>query len=249
VASKKFKGKTCAYCGTAGASATPDHVFARKFFLVRHRANVPEVPACASCNSEKSKLETYLLQIMPLAANHVDAQETCNTLMPKRVAHSSNKVLREIVERPHRTVWLTDQAGRRHERIPEYIEADKMHDWLGLVARGLACFHWGLATPDHKVEVIALPADVEREILALGSRLNGGEYVEQSVGNGAFAYRGFKSADREGASMWVIYLLGGMIIGGDPAVSRATASSWGVFITQDRQNAQTHPGPADLPPH
>jgi 5-methylcytosine-specific restriction endonuclease McrA len=39
MASKKFKNKTCAYCGEPGASATGDHVFARQFFLVKHRGD------------------------------------------------------------------------------------------------------------------------------------------------------------------------------------------------------------------
>ncbi|MGC9260268.1 MAG: hypothetical protein ACP5I8_09380 [Phycisphaerae bacterium] len=30
--SKKFQGKTCAYCGKARASRTADHVFARELF-------------------------------------------------------------------------------------------------------------------------------------------------------------------------------------------------------------------------
>src|SRR5262245_16171707 len=69
---------------------------ARKFFLVWHHANLPQVPACARCNSEKSKLETHLLQNMPLGANHAEAQETSKALMPKRAAHPANNVLRDI---------------------------------------------------------------------------------------------------------------------------------------------------------
>lgn len=230
MASKKFKNKTCAYCGVPGASATGDHVFARQFFLVKHRANLPEVPACYRCNSVKSGLESYLLQIMPLGANHADAQETTRTLMPKRAAHPANKVLREIIERPEETVWLTDQDGQPRERIPVYIDANMLHDWCGLVARGLAFFHWGVATPNYQVETIALAVEVEQDILAMASRYKGGEYVERSVGNGAFGYRGFKCANGEPASMWMIYLYGRMPVGGDPAVSPVCAASWGVFI-------------------
>lgn len=231
MASKKFRHKTCAYCGQAGASATGDHVFARKFFLVKHRANLPEVPACERCNSEKSKLETYLLQIMPLGANHADAAETSRTLMPKRAAHPANKVLREIIDSPQQSVSLTDQTGECHERIPVYVDANRLEEWCRLVARGLAFFHWGVTTPDYKVEAIPLAAEVEHHILAFASRLKDGEYLERSVGNGAFAYRGFKCADGESASMWMIYLYGRMPIGGDPAVSPVCAASFGVFIT------------------
>jgi hypothetical protein len=58
--SKKFKNKTCVYCCGEGTSTTGDHVFAREFFLKSRRANLPQVPACAGCNKEKSELEHYL---------------------------------------------------------------------------------------------------------------------------------------------------------------------------------------------
>jgi hypothetical protein len=240
MASKRFKGKLCAYCGEVGASTTGDHVFAREFFLVRHRSNLPQVPACVRCNSEKSSLESYLLQIMPLGGNHAEAHETTKTLMPKRAAHPANKVLRDIIESPKQTVWLTDQAGQRHKRIPVYVDAIKLQDWCGLVARGLAFFHFGVATPDYQVETIPLAAEVEHDILAFACRYKGGEYVERAVGNGALDYRGFKCADDEAASMWIIQLYGGIPIGGDPAASRVCALSWGVFITPRDRTVDGH---------
>ena len=57
--SKKYKGKICAYCGTATAD-TEDHVLARQFFTEDEHGNLPKAPACSVCNNEKSKLEHYL---------------------------------------------------------------------------------------------------------------------------------------------------------------------------------------------
>jgi hypothetical protein len=45
--SKKFKGKTCAYCGEREA-ITGDHVFAREFFLPSDRADLPQAPICVA---------------------------------------------------------------------------------------------------------------------------------------------------------------------------------------------------------
>ena len=114
-----------------------------------------------------------------------------------------------------------------------------LQGWCGLVARGLAFFHWGVATPNYQVEAIPLAAEVERDILAFASRMKGGGYVERSIGNGAFEYRGFKCADGEPASTWMIYLYGRMPIGGDPAISPVCAVSFGVFIRpKGRQEAE-----------
>ena len=70
----KFAGKTCAYCATQTAT-TADHVFSREFFLVKHRGNLPQAPACHHCNSAKSKLEHYLTAVLPFAGSHADAAE------------------------------------------------------------------------------------------------------------------------------------------------------------------------------
>lgn len=47
--SKKFNGKLCAYCAKRKAE-TDDHVFAREFFLLEDRNNLPKAPACGPCN-------------------------------------------------------------------------------------------------------------------------------------------------------------------------------------------------------
>jgi len=52
--SKRFKGKTCAYCALPGASDTADHVLAREFVAVEDRGGIPKVPACAACNGKKA---------------------------------------------------------------------------------------------------------------------------------------------------------------------------------------------------
>src|ERR1700744_277748 len=70
--SKQYKGKTCVYCASPGESSTGDHVVARSFFSVDERANLPQVPTCAPCNSAKSALETYLTALLPQGARHQD---------------------------------------------------------------------------------------------------------------------------------------------------------------------------------
>lgn len=70
MASNRFRGKRCVYCGRTGASDTGDHVIARGFFPPSDRADLPQVPACSACNNAKSRLEHHLLTILPFGARH-----------------------------------------------------------------------------------------------------------------------------------------------------------------------------------
>jgi hypothetical protein len=229
--SKKFKGKTCAYCAVPGSSETGDHVFARQFFVESDRANLPEVPACARCNNDKSASENYLLQLLPLGASHAGADNVRTNLMPKRAAHHGNKVLRQTLESPNSPVWLLDSEGQKHERIPVLVDAQKLKNWCGAIAQGLAYFHWGTALAAVDIDVIPLADTVETEILSLVTAKNTGCYIEQSVGRGAFEYIGFRESRNAAESVWLIRIYGRMPIGGDPTISPVCASSWGVFIT------------------
>jgi 5-methylcytosine-specific restriction endonuclease McrA len=77
----KFASETCAYCATQPAT-TADHVFSREFFLVKRRANLPQVPACNSCNNAKSRLEHYLTAALPFGGRHTDSTENLTNLVP-----------------------------------------------------------------------------------------------------------------------------------------------------------------------
>src|ERR1700722_9395653 len=87
--SKKFKKKTCVYCCGKGISTTGDHVFAREFFLKSRRATLPQVPACAPCNKEKSELEHYLTAVLPFGGRHDDASINLETMVPPRLAKNA----------------------------------------------------------------------------------------------------------------------------------------------------------------
>lgn len=232
MSSKKYKGKTCAYCGVPGASSTGDHVIARRFLLNRHRGNLPTVPSCTSCNGSKSKLETYLLQVLPLGANHADAAETNVVLMSKRAQNKANAVLQTILREPAREVLLYDQDGNAHERTITYVDADALREWCGLVARGLAFFHWGVVTPEHDVQTIPLTSESEVTILKIAQRLRDNGFAEGCLGNGAFSYRGFREHGYLNGSVWFLDLYGRMPIGGDASVSDALAATWAVFISR-----------------
>ncbi|QUN41481.1 hypothetical protein KEH56_18815 (plasmid) [Burkholderia cenocepacia] len=66
--SKRFRNKTCVYCGLEQGANTADHVIAREFFLLAGRDNLPKVPACQECNTAKSRLEHYVLSVLLMGA-------------------------------------------------------------------------------------------------------------------------------------------------------------------------------------
>jgi|SRR6516165_636442 hypothetical protein len=85
---KQFAGQLCVYCNSNPA-VVPDHVFAREFFLVNQRDNLPQVPACDKCNNEKSRLEHHLTALLPFGGSHADALTNLETMVPKRLAKNA----------------------------------------------------------------------------------------------------------------------------------------------------------------
>jgi len=106
--SKKFKGKTCAYCARDKAT-TDDHIFAREFFTIADRHNLPKVPACAHCNNAKSKFEHYLTTLFPFAGRHARAVENLVSGVPGRL-EKNHKLHRELIA-SHKEAWLKEDNG------------------------------------------------------------------------------------------------------------------------------------------
>jgi hypothetical protein len=231
--SKRFKNKTCGYCG--GVSATGDHVLGRGFVLVEHRHGLPEIPACQECNGQKSRFESHLMQLLPLGGNMADPSRYTHGLMAPRAANPVNKLLREVLDSPHEVAILRDQHGNKHERIPVLIDAVVLEQWYVWMARGLAFHHWGIVVgKDFSTEVVALAAANENALLDF-ARSVGSNLIEAEIGGGVLAYRGVRFPNDPNASAWVLSLYGGMPIGGDPEISTACAKSWGVFIEPQRR--------------
>ena len=77
----------CVYCSDQPA-CTGDHVFARSFFVVRVRDNLPQVPACEACNNRKADLERYLTTVLPFGGLHPDAHENLVEQVPRRLTNN-----------------------------------------------------------------------------------------------------------------------------------------------------------------
>jgi len=104
---KKFKGKLCVYCAER-PSESGDHVFAKEFFLLRDRDNLPKVPACKACNEAKSKLEHYLTSVLPFGGRHKSAKTNLETRVPQRL--KKNRKLSKQLAEETLTVWSEERG-------------------------------------------------------------------------------------------------------------------------------------------
>ena len=196
--SKRFKGRLCVYCcGEAGL--TPDHIFARQFFLENARANLPQVPSCARCNSDKSKLEHYLTTVLPFGGRHADALGNLSSMVPKRL-QKNQKLRRELAQH------------RSGPTIP--LDSERLEDLFGLVARGLIWHHWNayLDPARHSVRTAILtPAGMDLFDGLLFQR-NGQDRVKENLGNGTFLYEGVQAVDDPATSIWRFLIYGGLAV-------------------------------------
>ncbi len=209
--SKQYKNKTCAYCGCPGISELGEHIFARAFFLPRHRPGLPQVPSCMKCNEVKSRSETYLTHALPLAGRHRDAVENIDTLLQKRRSHNSS-IERGLVS-SRRLMWVRNSSGLVVQDGVYQINANMLREWASFVARGLTLHHWKVAIgADHLVTVnVAMPRGVGllEDFLEYGADPK--SLISCDLGEGTMRYRGGRD---ERLMVWLIQPYGGMPIGG-----------------------------------
>jgi hypothetical protein len=215
MSSKKFKGKTCVYCGTPGASGTADHVIAREFFPKgAKRANLPQAPACRRCNNEKSKLEHYAVAVLPFGASHVESRMILSNMVPGRLAHNQ-KLARELSE-GSATHFVSRDNGRSwdtEKTLPfDGVEIARLFQMIG---RGLAYVEWGIVLPDADCIVHAdfLTAH-GRSLFDRFFAGKGKKTGERNLGNGIFVYDGVQSL--ESPQLTLLRMSFGTLLGGDP---------------------------------
>ena len=222
--SKRYKGKTCAYCGQSGASQTADHVLARAFVAESFRSKIPIVPACLACNGAKADLEHYAASIIPFGGRHAGASATLANDLPKRLA--KNQRLHNELKLGQSRVW-SEESGLIVPCLAIPIDGDRLEGLVGFIVRGLMFHHWG----------VALGADSSVEAYNLTSRgehtfnrhfgMNAAQHVSDDIGQGALIYRGLQAVDNPTISMWEVSLYGGFkTVGNDP---RIISTKYGVM--------------------
>jgi hypothetical protein len=205
---KRFKGKTCVYCAIEGASESCDHVFAREFVPVDYRPQIPQAPACKSCNGEKSNLEHYLTAILPFGGRHGDAEANLKNDGQRRLA-KNQRLHRELAKGSARQ-WSRELSGLLVNTLTIPIDGEKVEQLVGFITRGLMWHHWNVVLGrDCFVDVLSLTARGESFFARYG-RLNARERVKADIGNGALVYEGAQGTDNPKVSVWQLSLFGGI---------------------------------------
>jgi hypothetical protein len=212
MASKRFKSQVCAYCA-ARSSCTEDHVFARAFFLEKHRANLPKAPACRQCNAEKSKLEHYLATVLPFGGRHFDALEALVSKVPRRL-RKNQRLHREISDGKTEIELIEDSASSLALAVP--VDGNAIERVFVFIVKGLAWHHWRVYLAGG-VHVVAqsLTADgcdfFEENFFSLKAA----QRVAVNLGAGTFVYEGVQAVDTPTVTAWRFRVYGGALFVGD----------------------------------
>ena len=132
--SKKYNGKLCVYCAKNKNTQT-EHVFAREFFHVddRRDLDLPKVPACSTCNGEKSRLEHYALSVLPFGGRHAAARANLETRVPKRL-EANAPLARDLFQGIGRT-WVKNSSGLVLPRMTFPLDIDRLKPLFVFVAK------------------------------------------------------------------------------------------------------------------
>jgi hypothetical protein len=226
--SKKYKGKTCTYCGRPGISEAPDHVVAREFFAVHARRDLPQVPACRDCNNAKSKLEHYLTAVLPFGGQHEGARETLEGMVPGRL--SKNERLRRELNAGRSRLWVTLPSGVSAPLMVIPIELSKLLALFEMIATGLLWHHWGVRVRlgEDRIKAAVLTSGGE-EFFDHFLGLPAAAKVNVDLGSGTFRYEGSLGVGLPHVSVWRLWIYGGVRFG-DPDMPDEAGARIGVSI-------------------
>jgi hypothetical protein len=221
--SKKYKNKTCAYCGVEGLSDTADHVLARELVAKSLRHEIPIVPACKTCNQKKSILEHYAAAVLPFGGRHPDSSNRLSDDVPKRLKRNI-KLHRELLNRMTR-VWVKEN-GIHSRTLAIPLDGARIESLVELIVRGLMFHHWGVAL-DNNVTVDVLTLVPAGEVLFNKMKnWRSNQFASGNIGNGALIYEGRQGIDNQSISVWEVMLYGGAKMGQG---NQFTATKFGVM--------------------
>lgn len=213
--SKKYKNKVCVYCSEA-LSTAGEHIFAKEFFLKNQRANLPKAPSCDKCNRDKSRLENYLITILPFAGRHDDALENLTEMVPRRLAR--NKKLHRRLASQMKKAWILRDSRIYAKQTTFKFEGQTLIQLLGYIVRGIFWHHFDqVLSRNTVVEVLALTKYGKEYFNKNFLSVDGLDSYSGNYGSGTISYKGVRDPSNPEFTCWVFSLYGGIQIYEDSA--------------------------------
>jgi hypothetical protein len=183
-------------------SEVGDHVIAREFFPKENREGIPKVPACKSCNSSKSELETELTAVLAFGSRSDSGRQVLIEDIPRRLA-KNNRLARELNFLAELR-WDEAESGLITPNLNLPIDEKKLEKLFALIATGLIFDRFDvLIPPEYSVHVAAITEEAESSIKSkFFPDLNG--VVWGDIGSGAFQYVGRQGVDYPQLSIWLM---------------------------------------------
>jgi hypothetical protein len=194
-------------------SGTADHVFPREIFQLNQRVGLPKVPSCTECNSRKSKLEHYLLSVLPFGGTHANAHKALSVDVARRL--QKNKKLYAKIRTESGYKFIPTKEGELEKRLALSLDYEILHEFIGFVGRGLIFHHWNKYLPLDCTYKVFTPSPTGLKFLDSLFSLSTPYRVNIQLGNDTVRYKGVLSGIDEGMSIWAIQLLGGITIADD----------------------------------
>ena len=207
--SKKYLGKLCVYC-RQNQSTTADHIFPREFFQLHQRDMLPKAPSCTNCNNEKSKLEHYLVSVLPFGATHSNAEKALSVDVSKRLSKNLKLHRKLKEEMSYKDFQEKNEVTEKRLTVP--LEPEKLHDFIEFVGKGLMWHHWEKYLPLNCSIKAFTPTPTGIEFLTNLFQLTTKYRVSCKLGDDTISYKGVMSEVDTGVSAWAIQLLGGITI-------------------------------------
>jgi len=238
--SKKYKGKLCVYCQERPSIRQGDHVFARKFFLEAARNNPIKVPACDACNNEKSKIEHYLVSLLPFGGMHNDAKEYLSKLVPPRI--EKNQKLKKELSAGMKYIWHNDENGMQTRSLTVPFVGEHYTELFKYIAKALAWYHWGtFITKDSFVYSTTLTKTGSEAFNKYFFALRSKNRVENIIGNRTVVYTGVQAVDNDQLTIWEFEVFNGLVLSNSADEGFHNSSSVGVIsgtLSQEKKVAE-----------
>lgn len=191
-------------------ATTADHVFPRELFQKEQRDMLPKVPSCDKCNNEKSRLEHYLLSVLPFGATHQNAHKALSIDVKKRL--ENNRRLRGELRKGFGYMQVPAEGDVLERRLTVELDSDILHEFIGFIGRGLIWHHWRKYLPLSCSYKTFTPSPKGIEFISHLFNLTSTLRVDVRLGDDTVRYKGVMSEIDDGISIWAIQILGGITV-------------------------------------